>query len=497
MRQLALLPEVIKEQQDLTRDTFSHRSVCPEEARLELETRYRHLLTETDEFNRKLVSFQANKTEVLHSWMKYREGFSASLVEILLDKFAIGPGDTILDPFAGSGTTLLVAQMMGLNATGIEILPHSVLAWKVKSRAFNYDTDELRTLRTWIREIPPPSTSDTFPHLTITQSAFPEQTEHDLLAYRHWLMTLPLSENARLLCQLILISILESISYTRKDGQYLRWDSRAEKVQERNATRLAKGRQPIQAIYKGDLPSVKEALLQTLSKIIVDITELQRESILDSQQTLIEGSTLYELPKLPANQFAGVITSPPYANRYDYTRTYALELAYMNIGKDIFNLRQCQLSCTVENKPKLEQLNEFYRSIDHPERYKHVVNIVKNNAALAEINTALYIRNKHGDINNQGVLAMIDQYFTELTFVFAELYRTCRPNAYVAFVNDNVRYAGEVIPVDLLCTHLAEQVGFKPIKVYVLPQRKGNSSQQMGKFGREALRKSITIWRKP
>ena len=74
---------------------------------------------------------------------------------------------------------------------------------------------------------------------------------------------------------------------------------------------------------------------------------------------------------------------------------------------------------------------------------------------------------------------------------------TCKSGSHVAFVNDNVRYGGEVIPVDLLSTELAEKIGFDPIHVYVLPQRKGNSSQQMGKFGREALRKSITIWRKP
>ncbi len=64
-------------------------------------------------------------------------------------------------------------------------------------------------------------------------------------------------------------------------------------------------------------------------------------------------------------------------------------------------------------------------------------------------------------------------------------------------MNDNVRYAGEVIPVDLLSTNLAESLGFEPVKVYVLAQRKGNSSQQMKRFGRTALRKSITIWRKP
>jgi site-specific DNA-methyltransferase (cytosine-N4-specific) len=88
---------------------------------------------------------------------------------------------------------------------------------------------------------------------------------------------------------------------------------------------------------------------------------------------------------------------------------------------------------------------------------------------------------------------MINQYFTELTFVFSELYRVCKSGALVAFVNDNVRYAGEIIPVDLLSTNLAEQVGFQPVNVFVLPQRKGNSSQQMGRYGRVALRKSITV----
>ena len=121
----------------------------------------------------------------------------------------------------------------------------------------------------------------------------------------------------------------------------------------------------------------------------------------------------------------------------------------------------------------------------------------KNDPVFQEINVALQTRWERGDMNNKGVLRMVRNYFLELTFVFAELFRVCRPGAYVAFVNDNVRYGGEIIPVDTFTTSLAEQLGFEPVKIYVLPQRKGNSSQQMGKFGREALRKSIAICRKP
>lgn len=495
MQQLSFFQDV-KTETDVARQQFSHDGVCDEAARLSLEERYASLFEETDKFNRQLVSFQANKTEVLHSWIKYREGFSTSLVELFIEELGLERGDVLLDPFAGSCTTLLTAEMLGIDAVGIELLPHCHLAWQAKSRAFAYDVDELRSLRRLVEQTTPPETDTPFPHLTITETAFPPQTEKDLMAYTRWLETLTVGEDTKVLGRLILLSLLEEISYTRKDGQYLRWDGRAEKIRANNEKRVTQGKKPIRGIDKGDLPGVKQLFLEKLHRIIIDIATLQRDRPQPSHQELVAGNTLYTLPTMAADRFAAVITSPPYANRYDYTRTYALELAYLGVDDRIFDLRQSQLSCTVENKPKESELARLYQGIGQLQRYQQTLKVVQQNEAIAEINTALSIRNERGDVNNRGILTMIDQYFAELTFVFAELYRVCRPGAAVVFVNDNVRYAGEVIPVDTLSSNLAEQVGFTPHKIYVLPQRKGNSSQQMGKFGREALRKSITVWKK-
>lgn len=477
---------------------FSHNGVSDEVARIELEQRYAPIIQETEKFTRRTVSFQANKVSRLHSWFRYREGFSGELVELLLEEFELAPGDSILDPFAGSCTTLLEAQLLGIDATGIELLPHCHLAWDAKALAYDYNLDDIIALKERIEGESPPYFSGDFPHLAITQSAFPGDVESAIMSYLHWFPELPIREETKLLAHSMLMSILEDVSFTRKDGQYLRWDGRADKLRARNLRRMASGQEPIKGIDKGKLPTVREALLDRLRTVISDVRDLQRDPPRKSStQLLIRGNTLFELPGLPENHFSGVITSPPYANRYDYTRTYALELAFLGVDSRIFTLRQSMLSCTVENKSKHNSLRNHYRAIGAESRYNAIAAVSQANAALREVNDALRVRQERGEINNKGVLRMIDQYFSELAFVFAELYRVIRPGAYVAIVNDNVRYAGEVIPVDLISTSLAEAYGFEPITVYVIPQRKGNSSQQMKKFGRRELRKSITIWQKP
>jgi site-specific DNA-methyltransferase (cytosine-N4-specific) len=240
------------------------------------------------------------------------------------------------------------------------LLPNCHLAWEAKSRVFDYDLAELERLASLLDSSQPPATDTPFPHLTITESAFSPQTERDLMAYARWIEALGLSENTRLLFHLALMSVLEQVSYTRKNGQYLRWDARALKLSQRNAERLRRGQAPVQGIDKGDLPTVKTALTASFEKIVKDVAQLQKQPAPPSRQTLLKGNVLKLLPTLEPEQFAAVITSPPYANRYDYTRTYALELAFLGVGDDIFRLRQALLSCTVENRPKSEELRDFY-----------------------------------------------------------------------------------------------------------------------------------------
>lgn len=480
-------------------DNFSADNFCPDEARKDIEKRYSGVLEITDKFNRQNVSYQLSKKEVLHSWLKYKEGFSADLVNLLLDEMGAKSGDWVMDPFMGSGTTALTCQARGINSIGYDIMPISSVSIKTKAAIQKYDVNEVRALIKDVEALSVPRDySGCTPYIAITQDAYPEKNEKFLHYIAVWRDRADYSKDVKELLTLCIINTLERCSYTSKAGQYLGWDCRSKKVMNANRLRAEKGKKLLPQKHVRDvILDSKETILEELHHVLDDIEIMQRNRN-EYQNAEIKfklASVLYELPKLGDNFLKGVITSPPYCNRYDYTRTYALELVYLGLGEqEVKDMRQGLLSCTVESRSKLNELKRHYENIGQRDRFDYICRIINENAAFKEIMYALKERKKNGDLNNNGVIRMVEGYFTELAFIYAELYRVCKAGAMVAFVNDNVRYGGEVIPVDFLSSSLAEQFGFKVKKIYSLKQQKGNSSQQMAKFGRVALRKSITIW---
>ena len=481
--------------QNFSADNFGQQS-----ARMSLEEKLIPITVVSNDFNRQSVSYQLSKKDCLHRWLKYKEGFSADLVKRLLKEFNVKQGDTILDPFVGSGTTSLVCKMQNINSIGFDILPMSKIAIKAKQSVLDYNLQEIKRVILEIENLSMPENyNKRTPYVTITDGAYPDNTAKEIAFFTDWNNGSNYSEITKNLVTLCILNSLEKVSYTAKDGQFLRWDYRSKKMLESAEYRKQNGKTPLVIrLDKGNLPTLKQSLLEEINSVYIDISTIQKNATYDETElNFTEGNALYELPKLKSNLLNGVITSPPYCNRYDYTRTYALELAYLGMTDEkIKKLRQELLSCTVENKPKIDYIKENYIALGKEKDFNQIMKIVKNNKTLAEINHSLNERNKNGDINNKGVLRMVNGYFLELTFIYAELFRLCKSGAKVAFVNDNVRYGGEVISVDFISTELAEQIGFKPVKVYSLKQQKGNSSQQMAKFGRVPLRKSITVWEK-
>ncbi len=91
------------------------------------------------------TAFTKNRTEPLHRWVPWIAGFSASFVGEVLAKAGDRPPEeiTVLDPFAGVGTTLVEAMKRGHNTIGFEINPFAALVCQAKVACLEYDLAEL------------------------------------------------------------------------------------------------------------------------------------------------------------------------------------------------------------------------------------------------------------------------------------------------------------------------------------------------------------------
>ena len=164
--------------------------------------------------------------------------------------------------------------------------------------------------------------------------------------------------------------------------------------------------------------------------------------------------------------------------------------------EDVKQLRQTMLSCTVENKDKREQLRQHYISLGRPDDFQLVDRTFEKQAALQEVLGILDGYRDEGSLNNQHIARLVRNYFYEMCFVVFEISRLMRRGGVVAMVNDNVRYAGEEVPVDLILSDVAETFGLTTRNIWTLGRGKGNSSQQMGNHGRSELRKCVYVWQK-
>ena len=290
---------------------------------IDLVNHFSNVFNIDNNLTRKLVSFQASKEQRYYRWYKYKEAFSSILIEYLINKYPINKGK-ILDPFAGSGTALFSCSKLGYDAEGIEILPlgQRIIEAHILVRSHN-KKDIIKRLQHWLSKAVWNNKGKTtdFEVLRITKGAYSTSTNYKIKRYLYEL-NCEKPEIQKILI-FALLCILESISYTRKDGQFLRWDYRSNRKNGNNS------------FDKGEILSFDQAIKNKFKEMIYDMGENsynmdlfsymeENENIEQGKIHLLKGSCLNLLSNIQSECYTGIITSPPYCNRYDYTRNLCI-----------------------------------------------------------------------------------------------------------------------------------------------------------------------------
>lgn len=398
---------------------------------------FSHLRKFQGDFGR-LVSPVPDRNLPRYSWYAFKHSYSKKLVVNLLNEFGVGEGGWVLDPFCGGGTTLLACREAGVNSIGYDILPFSVFISNTKSEHFNTNA-----LKRDFSTFKLSATKSHFPDVAIMEKAFTPSVRDALLQIRAWIGSLE-DKRSRDFFLLALLSILDKVSKAKKSGGFLRL------VNKRYV-----GKQAV-ALFK----STAEKMINDL-----DPSTLHKGT---SREARIGDARKMRTKKL----FDAVITSPPYPNRHDYTRVYALELlaSFTDSNDSLKELRYDTLRSHVE--ARLRFPTEEY---------------VPPNA-LSDIIDEL----EEKELNNNQIVPMLSGYFEDMYLVMKEIKRCLNEDGKAAVVVSNVRYAGINVPVDEILAEAGEQAGLTPTEIRIARNR-GNSSQQMAKYSRDPSRESIVI----
>jgi DNA modification methylase len=380
------------------------------------------------------ITFRSNETAPVHRWWPYVQGFSAEFVrEILLDGEGVR-GRTVLDPFAGSGTTVVEARRAGARAIGVEILPPAALAARVKTH-FELPPAALTSAARRVLRAAERGAEDPPPFLRQTLRQFTPASLRALLRLRHALPRegSPVADAVRLAFGGILIPSSRlhrspCLGYAKRPsadrlGPLPRFERRVEEM-------------------RADLGSLAGARARWGPPA----------EILPQDARALD---------LPAGSVDLAVTSPPYVNGMDYVMNYKLDLAWLGYARsyaDLAALRRVEVAC--DNLPRSET-EAHLRTDGGPDPWLDEI--------LARIRDN--VRRK-GTYRRDDMHAIVRRYFVDLLPVLARLRTALKPGGRLVIVLGDSLLAGTYVPGDLLLARIGSRVGFTIDSVEVARRRR-------------------------
>lgn len=435
---------------------------------IELEQKYK-TTNEIDFFNN-LVNFSKNKKIPYHGWFTYREGFSHKLINELISRSSITKDEYILDPFCGSGTTVVEAAINGYSAVGIDINPVSAFISEVKARSYT-DTD-IELLVQYVNGI-----DFELPHFEVSREYYTRYREVEkffnasnfeaLLCIKSKIDSMR-NEMGDVLYDFFkcgYICIIEKVSDRKRDGNGLKTIST-------NVT-------DVYGLYQ-------QQLLMMLNNIKEHRISQNVVSKVEFGNAMCLSEIVNRNKKLMGIQVGAIMYSPPYANSFDYFESYKLEVILSDYAKNMKDIN-------VYRKQAVESFVGGRADIS-----REVNNYIKWMAQ--EIEDAIPAKEQltgKRDGRTRKVPRMIQGYFTDMGKVIKESAEVLPTGKRCYIVVDQSAYLGKIIPTDLFLAAIGEQYGFEVEEIIVCRNAK-TSGQQVQKYPylKDSLRESIVVLRR-
>jgi len=399
---------------------------------------------------------EANKLyaedRAVHEWYRFVLSFPPHLVREYLTRFTITDIQCVLDPFCGTGTVLVECKKQGIGSVGVEGNPMAQYASRVKTD-WTPDPDALVEHARGVAQMAWQRLAET----GVEDSPFfgaqeaPEQLlslspEQDALLLTGSISPLPLHK------ALVLLNCLES-AYDERFYHHERLALAKSLVL--SSSNLRFGPEVGVTKPKLDAPVVAPWLegVQAMARDL-RLSEIQEQSRGPARTYTGDARSLSKI--LQPRTVDLVITSPPYPNEKDYTRTTRLEsvlLGFLHKKADLRALKKGLLRSNTRTIYKGDDDDQWVAA--HPEIQRIAREIEERRI---ELNKTSGFERLYGKVTRL--------YFGGMARHLADLRTVLRPGAHLAYVvGDQASYLRVMIPTGQLLADIARSLGYEVVGI--------------------------------
>ncbi|MFZ1086508.1 MAG: DNA methyltransferase [Terracidiphilus sp.] len=414
----------------------------------------------------------------IHDWYRFVLSFPPHLVRDYVQRFGLSEGDCVLDPFCGTGTTLVECKRLGVNSVGLEANPMPWFATNTKIDWRPHPSELLKHAEKvagaaeenlFKSGIPDFESLPLFPNGNRISVLKKLPTEAEKLILTNSLSPLPLHKT------LVLLESLEEQS----DERFASHERLAlAKAIVSDISNLHFGPEVGVGKPKKDAPVVA-AWLKRVTAMAHDLADLPESNY--GHATVYRADSRNSSSILRPNSVDAVITSPPYPNEKDYTRTTRLESVLLGFTKSKADLRLVKHDLVRSNT------RSVYKSdTDHL--------LVKNHSEIQRIAEA--IEDRRIELKKTSGFERLYSRLTTLYFGgmhrhLADLRKVLKPGAQLAYVvGDQASYLRVMIRTGQLLAGIAESLGYEVTGIDLFRTRLATATG-------EQLREEVVLLRWP
>ncbi len=375
-------------------------------------------------------TFADNVSLPVHRWFRYSAGFSASWARQVIEAERDLGRTNVLDPFAGSGTTILEGELCGVHAIGVEAHPFVARVARAKL-LWRSEVEEFKAFATRVLQRAERHPAKAKEPAKLLAKCFPPDVLAKLDSLRNAWQALHDESPASELSWLVLMAILRECSPVgTAQWQYVLPNKSKAKVVD-----------PFSAFHA-------KAMMFAADMAV-------RQRLRHGPRARLFQEDARECTSVPDGWANLVVTSPPYANNYDYADATRLEMTFageINGWGDLQESVRKHLvrSCTQHVAPISSTTPEILKEpLLEPIR-SEIVEVCAKLEGEREL---------HG--GKKTYHTMVAAYFSDLARVWVALRRASASNCRVCFVVGDSAPYGIYVPVDRWLGELAVSAGFK------------------------------------